>query len=147
MPKNKKGKGKNQGGDDGSNASGLVVTKQIGNATVLIDSHQGKHVVGQWPGYSGQKESQFSTGYVSSGDSSFIWDLWDAIWTTISTGGTKQGDILVNCGATVIGTDGQTYVWIQWGSIKNGYSFHAYPIPDEQFDLNKKKKKVVDMEV
>lgn len=128
--------------------SGPVVTKTVGTATVLIDSHQGKHVVGVWPGYTGQKGAQFLTAYVSGGDASFLWDIWDAVKGTTVGGTATQGDVLVDCGKTKIGTGGETVVWVQWGKdSKAQYCFHAYPVTDGEFATNKKKKPVVQMTV
>jgi hypothetical protein len=97
---------------------------------VYIESHQGKHVIGGWPGYKGAvggKYCTFEKSKVKPGQTTgLLPQLWDAVAGTVTHGTANSGYEFMQCSKSV-GSDGENLVVLQWAKTKGHYCFHAYP--------------------
>jgi hypothetical protein len=114
-----------------------ILLKNGNGFNVHVESHQGKHTVMNWPGYSEGKGSQFKSTLVAPTKLALLLRLWDAVEAEVVGSTQKLANSYFECGQA-IGTKGETYVTMQW--VKEDaqtYCLHAYPeaqpLPDKQY--------------
>ena len=97
---------------------------------VYIEHHQGKHVIGGWPGYKGAvggKYCTFAKNKVTPGQTTgLLPQLWDAVAATITANTANSGYEYMQC-TKAVGSAGESLVILQWARTKGHYAFHAYP--------------------
>jgi hypothetical protein len=109
--------------------NGIRVATYNGSTPVYCDYHQRKHISGgAWPGNTPVDSPLF----LSSVFNRTNLGLCTLLATTIPWGRIpKRGggvDAIFNCGATVVGTKGETDILVQGGWSDDVITFHGYPI-------------------
>ena len=97
---------------------------------IWCDEHQRKHSNGPWPGSTPSDKPLFKKNIFDSQHLALPTLLatsvpWANFMTTI--GGI---DIIFDCGNSIVGTEGETYIWLQGGFQKDKIIFQAYPVED-----------------
>lgn len=114
---------------------GVLVTR-FEHLDVYCDYHQRKHVYkGHWPGQVPTDKPVYKEGIYDLAHLRLCKFVANSVpWGDFRTvvGGV---DIIFDCGQTVVGTNGETYILLQGGFQKDGathvITFHSYPVDDD----------------
>jgi len=107
-----------------------VLMKTAAGFKVYVESHQGKHTQGKWPGFQGTVEGcQFPSTLVTAGKTDYLLTIWNKIEATVTASADRLGYCYLDCGKKKVGTKDESYVTVQWVKEGSDYYFHAYPEP------------------
>jgi len=99
---------------------------------VLIETHQGKHCTGQWPGHKkiGKQGPYFTVKMVTYNNQPLFHILCNsATFREAITGPDSSGLLFFSFGKTVCGTGSQTACQLQWHRRGNDIIIHGCPDP------------------
>jgi hypothetical protein len=118
-------------GEDEVDSSDLLLGTYHG-VKVYIETHQGKHCMGQWPGYAktGKQGPYFSVKMVTYTNQPLFHILCNSdTFRMAITGPDASGLLFFNFGDTVCGTNSQTSCQLQWHRRGNDIIIHGCPDP------------------
>jgi hypothetical protein len=108
---------------------GIMVSTYKAITPIYCDLNQRKHVSGgNWPGDVPTDKPLFKSKLYSRANLGLCILLADSVpWDKLKDviGG---GDVIFDCGASQVGTQGETFILVQGGFQGSIISFHAYPV-------------------
>jgi len=112
---------------------GIQVGTFSGTTPIYCDQHQRKHVYGgNWPGSTKPDKPLYKSGIYDQNNLAIPKLLAAQVpWAKIraNSGG---ADIVFDCGATVVGTQGESHILVQGGPHDGVITFHSYPVEEDQ---------------
>lgn len=112
---------------------GIQVGTFNGATPIYCDQHQRKHVFnGNWPGGTPTEKPVFKSGIYDQNNLAIPTLIAAQVpWVKIKPG-SGGADIIIDCGRSKVGTEGETYILVQGGPHDGVITFHAYPVEEDQ---------------
>ncbi len=111
---------------------GIQVGTFNGATPIYCDQHQRKHFFGgNWPGSTAMDKPVFRSGIYDQNNLAIPTLIASQVpWVKIkpNSGG---GDIILDCGKSKVGTEGETNILVQGGPHDGVITFHAYPVEED----------------
>jgi hypothetical protein len=116
---------------------GIQVSTFNGATPIYCDLHQRKHVYrGNWPGDVPVDKPLFKSGIYDRSNLGLCTLLADSVPWERLRGKKGGGDVIFDCGKSVVGTRGETFILLQGGFQGSIITFHAYPVELDNKRMN-----------